>query len=63
MAHDADQRQYYSFNTGKIRKFHDADYVCFIITLIISAGIGVFFALIDYVKKKNNTAGKPFGYI
>lgn len=41
----------YSYNTGKVKEFGVWDYVLFVLTLVISAGIGVFYAIVD--RKKN----------
>ncbi|KAK7484707.1 hypothetical protein BaRGS_00024115 [Batillaria attramentaria] len=43
----------YSINTGVVRKFGTVDYVLFVLTLLISAGIGVFYAIWD--RKRNTT--------
>ena len=37
----------YSFNSGVIREFGVADYVLFALTLVISGGIGIFYAILD----------------
>ena len=41
----------YSYNTGQVKEFGVVDYVLFILTLLISAGIGIFYAIWD--RKKN----------
>ena len=43
----------YSFQTGKSKTFHTWDYVVFGLTLAISAGIGLFYAIKD--RNKNTT--------
>ncbi|XP_070184134.1 sodium-coupled monocarboxylate transporter 1-like isoform X2 [Littorina saxatilis] len=42
----------YSINTGEVRTFGTVDYVLFVLTLLVSAGIGVFYAVWD---RRNNT--------
>ncbi|RUS89822.1 hypothetical protein EGW08_002434 [Elysia chlorotica] len=42
----------YSYNTGDVKGFGVVDYVLFILTLVISSGIGVFYAILD---RKRNT--------
>ena len=37
----------YSINTGQIRTFGTVDYVLFVLTLLVSAAIGVFYAIRD----------------
>ncbi|GFR92263.1 sodium-coupled monocarboxylate transporter 2 [Elysia marginata] len=46
----------YSFNTGDVKEFGAVDYVLFSLTLVISAGIGVFYAVID----RNKNTPKEF---
>ncbi|GFS24380.1 sodium-coupled monocarboxylate transporter 2 [Elysia marginata] len=46
----------YSFNTGEVKEFGVVDYVLFIMTLVISAGIGVFYAIMD----RNKNTPKEF---
>nr|KAG5697885.1 hypothetical protein BaRGS_017142 [Batillaria attramentaria] len=43
----------YSINTGVVRKFGTVDYVLFVCTLVVSAGIGVFYAIQD--RRRNTT--------
>ncbi|KAK7111370.1 sodium-coupled monocarboxylate transporter 1-like [Littorina saxatilis] len=43
----------YSINTGVIRRFGTVDYVLFVLTLLVSAGIGIFYAIWD--RKRNTT--------
>ena len=43
----------YSFETGITKTFHAADYVVFACTLLMSASIGLFYAIKD--RKKNTT--------
>ncbi|XP_052212081.1 sodium-coupled monocarboxylate transporter 2-like [Dreissena polymorpha] len=43
----------YSYNTGSVPTFHDADYTVFACTLAISAFIGIFYAIKD--RKKQTT--------
>ncbi|RUS89821.1 hypothetical protein EGW08_002433 [Elysia chlorotica] len=44
----------YSYNTGEVKEFGVVDYVLFILTLVISSGIGVFYAIWD--RKRNTPA-------
>lgn len=43
----------YSINTGTVRHFGTVDFVLFSLTLLVSAGIGIFYAIYD--RKKNTT--------
>ena len=43
----------YSINTGVVKHFGTVDYVLFVLTLLVSAGIGVFYAIWD--RKRNTT--------
>ncbi|GFN86217.1 sodium-coupled monocarboxylate transporter 2 [Plakobranchus ocellatus] len=46
----------YSYNTGEVKEFGVVDYVLFVLTLVISAGIGVFYAILD----RNRNTPKDF---
>ncbi|KAL8561649.1 hypothetical protein ACOMHN_001381 [Nucella lapillus] len=43
----------YSIYTGSVKRFGTVDYVMFVLTLLVSAGIGIFYAIWD--RKKNTT--------
>ena len=43
----------YSINTGVVKHFGTVDYVLFVLTLLVSAGIGVFYAIWD--RNRNTT--------
>ncbi|XP_076458281.1 sodium-coupled monocarboxylate transporter 1-like [Babylonia areolata] len=43
----------YSIHTGEVQRFGTVDYVMFVLTLLVSAGIGVFYAIYD--RKRNTT--------
>lgn len=43
----------WSINTGVVQRFGVVDYVLFVLTLLVSAGIGVVFAILD--RRKNTT--------
>ncbi|XP_025093116.1 sodium-coupled monocarboxylate transporter 2-like isoform X2 [Pomacea canaliculata] len=49
----------YSINTGRVRTFGPVDYTLFVLTLLISAGIGIFYAIRD--RKRNTTEEFLFG--
>ena len=53
MAPPVDENHRYSIHTGTIPLFTNVDYAMFVITLLVSCGIGIFYAIID--RKKNTT--------
>ncbi|RUS71148.1 hypothetical protein EGW08_021087 [Elysia chlorotica] len=53
MAPPREEGQAYSIHTGKIPLFTGIDYAMFVITLLVSCGIGLFYAIVD--RKKNTT--------
>ncbi|GFN86216.1 sodium-coupled monocarboxylate transporter 2 [Plakobranchus ocellatus] len=48
-----DEEREFSIHTGEIPLFGSVDYAMFVITLLISCGIGLFYAIVD--RKKNTT--------